>query len=116
MGYVFTGLPADSSDLETLHGYVVHRRGRKPVGASVPPPPAYDPWAEPDELELAYAAACRNVALQVARAVAAPAARRFTPKARRFGAAFPATSALASMLVVPALCFGLVWLLGRVPM
>jgi len=115
MGYVFTGLPADSSELETLHGYVVARRGRRPVGAPVPPPTAYDPWREPDELELAYAAASR-LRPAAARPKRAARARPAAPKIRRFGFSFPATSALASMLIVPALCFGLVWLIGRVPM
>lgn len=115
MGYVFTGLPADSSDLQTLHGYVVARRGTKPVGAPVPPAQAYDPWQEPDELELAYAAACARPEFH-ARPVPISVPRRIKPNARRFGQAFPATSALASLIMVPTLCYGLVWLIGRLPM
>lgn len=115
MGYVFTGLPADSSELETLHGYFVARRGTKPVGAPVPPAAAYDPWQEPDELELAYAAACNRPIVR-ARPTSVALPRRIKPKAGRFGHAFPATSALASMVIVPALCYGLVWLIGHIPM
>ncbi|MBX3473124.1 MAG: hypothetical protein KF754_01935 [Planctomycetes bacterium] len=116
MAYVFVGLPADSSDLETLHGYVVARRGRKPVGAALPPREAYDPWAEPDELELAYAAASYQRPAVAARPAAAPAPRRARPVARRFGNPFPATGALASLLIVPGVCFGLVRLIGLIPM
>lgn len=115
MAYLFTGLPADSSELETLHGYAVARRGRKPVGAPLPPAAAYDPWQEPDELELSWTreSSARPV---VARPVVAAVARRAPLAARRFGIPFPSTGALASLLIVPGLCFCLVWLIGRIPM
>lgn len=113
MGWILTGLRADSSELQTLHGYFVQRRGAKPAGGPMPPQAAHDPWREPDELVLGYARP-QSHRPPVSKPILHPlASSRPAQSVRRLGSPFPPNRVVASLFLVPALCGALVWLIGR---
>lgn len=106
MPYVFTDLPADSSELETFKGYHVRRAPDEPFGGPVKPPDD-----APEELVLSYSARRRGPRKPV-RWI-----RREEPRSAR---CYPwrtrtmvGNGLLASWLLVPSFCFIAIWTLAR---
>lgn len=117
MTTIFVDLPADSSDLATLHGYEVQVSVLEALGGPLDAPvqaAPVDPWRAPPELNLGYAAASSRSEPAPRRAAMVDVARRHEP-ARRFGDPFPSSSLMFSLASVPFLCFALVWLIARLP-
>ena len=120
MPYVFYDLPADSSELETYHGYQISRLVQEPRGGTVKRPAlslpnGEGPSAPPAELILQGPR--RPWFEPVLARMQAPAGRTM---ARRVSSrawcmrGFISARALAGYLTVPSLCFTLVWLIGRI--
>ena len=115
MPYVFFDAPADSADLESLGGYQVARLVAEAKGGPVGPP--CEPQPCTGELLLSYPPAQSYLPRPVTVARAArPRSAGLLPASRagrgRWTWKLAPTSALASLLVVPGLCFMAVWLLG----
>ena len=111
MAYIFTDLPADSSDLETFNGYHVARSATIPRGG---PCKREDPNAGPDELVLSYPS-CTSGDPYIERSIrrSVNAMTRVMP-GRSYGPfKFMTNGQLASMAVVPSLCFLMVWIMGQ---
>ena len=110
MPYIFYDLPADSSELETVHGYQVSRIAYRASGGPVKREPAFAPpaelilegprrpWFEP----------------AMARVQPAPGMARRAPTRAWTTRGFISTRALAGYVCVPSLCFTLVWLMGHI--
>lgn len=112
MAYIFTDLPADSSDLETFDGYQIARTATVARGG---PCKQEDPSAGPEELILSYPPGTGSYPHHVDRAVrrSVNAMTRVVP-GRRYGPfKFMSNGQLASMAVVPTLCFLMVWIMGQ---
>ena len=111
MAYIFTDLPADSSDLETYDGYHVARAATVARGGPVK---RDDPGEEPSELILSYPSATRGepyIDRTIRRSV--NAMTRVGP-GRRYGPhKFMTNGQLASFAVVPTLCYLMVWIIGQ---
>lgn len=117
MPYVYLDAPADSADLETLGGYQIARLVAEAKGGPVAPPA--EPETGGQELLLAYPEARSYLPRPVTVARAARRGAGLSLPASRAGRGrwtwkLAPTGALASLLVVPALCFVAVWLLGSV--
>jgi hypothetical protein len=110
MAYVFYDLPADSSELETYHGYQVSRVVAEPRGGAVK---REDLFAPPAELVLQGK---RRPWFEpvVARMNATPGMARRVPTRAWCTRGFFSAKALASYLCVPSLCFLMVWIIGRI--
>jgi hypothetical protein len=108
MAYVFTDLPADSSELETFKGYYVSRSVKSAHGGRVP-----RPWDPPTEFVLE---GTRRPWFEPAlmRAQSLPALARVARSRAWCMRGFVTWRQAASLVSVPSLCFIAIWLLGHV--
>jgi hypothetical protein len=106
MPYVFTGLPADSSELETFKGYHVSSAPDEPFGGPVEPPED-----GPEELVLSYSAR-RHVPQKPVRWIRTeePNSTRHYPWRAK---TMVSNGLLASWLLIPSACFLAIWTLAR---
>ena len=112
MAYIFTDLPADSSDLDTFDGYHIARTATIARGG---PCKQEDPSAGPEELILTYPSATRAYPRYLERTVrrSVNAMTRVMPGRRIGPYKFMTNGQMASMAVVPTLYFLMVWVLGQ---
>jgi hypothetical protein len=103
MAPVFIDLPADSAELQTLHGYAVY--GPRPLAGGGPPP------VQP-KFSLAREAELGEFLLDFSPPPV-PLKRRAT---RRYGDPFPPNHVLWALLFVPMFSGFLVWAVGRFPL
>jgi len=99
MGHVFKGLPADSAELQTLHGYFVYGPVAQAAGSSPPQPWNATP-SEPTPPAHAFALPWPATVVQESR------------RTRVYGEPFPPNTVTAALLLVPVFCAMLVWLVG----
>lgn len=112
MAYIFTDLPADSSELETYNGYHVASAATVARGGPVK---REDPGEGPAELVLSYPSATRGYPKFLQRTVrrSTNAMTRVIPGRSIESHKFMTNGQLASFAVVPTLCYLMVWIIGQ---
>ncbi|MBZ0134748.1 MAG: hypothetical protein K8I27_00075 [Planctomycetes bacterium] len=107
MAYIFTDLPADSSELDTYNGYHVARTATIACGGPVR-------RDGPEELILTYKGTSNNRRAQIpTNQRSAKPMTRVIPGRRHNPPKFVSNGQLASLAIVPCLCYVMVWMLGR---
>jgi hypothetical protein len=104
MALVFTDLPADSAEMQTLHGYAIYGPPLKAGGGPPPLPPRFELVRDAAFVEPLF-----EHPVSISWAAAPPAARRF-------GEPFPPNPLVAALALIPLVSAALVWVAGRLPL